>query len=227
VRGNLQEYSSTLRNLHESGVSVNNLFAQDKYCVTKEKINAVGNAWRETGYSVADESTGRMYFPNAFCPTHDTQHLACDYTSDDMIDVKKSCLSTATVHGYITISTNWIFEGMRRRQDSQLTEVSLQQQIVEEVAHSATNSGFYATQGIGMSNIKSGAPQCQDIFYVQYKGRDCTIQNTNYVSHHNHRMYGDSIGDLPAGMQHASKRLEPLVPDSLQDGMRAWELTGV
>jgi hypothetical protein len=220
---NLQEYNATLRTLNETGIFENTLFKQQKYRLTKDKINAVGNAWRANGHSVSDDSCGRMFFPNAHCPSHDTEHLDCDYLSDDMIDVKTLCLSSATVHGYITVSTNWIFEGMRRRQNSELSEVSLQQQIVEEVAHSGTNSGFYATQGIGMSNIKSGAPQCQDIFYVQYQNKDCTIQNTNYVSTHNHRMYGESIGDLPAGMQNASKRLEPLVPDSLQDGLRAWE----
>ena len=220
---NLHEYNNTLRVLNENGTFLNTMFSQQRYRLTKDKINAVGQAWRKHGHSVAENSEGLVYFPNAYCPEHDAEHLSCDYISDDMIDVKTLCLSPASAHGYVLISTKWVFDGMRRRQNSELSEVRLLQQIVEEVAHSGTNSGFYATQGIGMSNIKSGAPQCQDIFYVRYKNKDCTIQNTNYVSTHNHRMYGESAGTFPSGMQNASKRLEPLVPDSLQDGMRAWE----
>ena len=219
----LQEYNRMLRMLDESGSYQNKSYQHDSFVVTHDKLNAVGKEWATHQHSVDDDSPGRFYFPNAMCPVEDDEHCLCDYISNCMIDVKTLDVSTASSHGYVGVSTHWLFEGMRRKHNSKLSDVSLQQQIVEEVAHSATNSGFYATQGIGMSNIKSGAPQCQDIFYVGFKPRDCTIQNTNFVSGHNHRMYGESNGQLPPGMQHASKSLEPLVPDSLQDGMRAWE----
>ena len=217
----LQEYNKLICQAEESNVLRGGLAPYTE--LTPDKLNAVGKMWAKLDYNVNDDSDGRYYFPNAFCPLDDQEHATCDYIPDQMLDIKTLDISSASVHGFVTISTHWIFEGMRRQQNAKLSDISLQQQIIDEVAHSATNSGFYATQGIGMSNIKAGAPQCQDVFYVKFKNRDCTIQNTNYVSGYNHRMYGDSAGVLPIGMQSASKSLEPLVPDSLQDGMRAWE----
>ena len=201
----LHEYGELLHSLNSCQVFKNDLWAQEEYRIDETKLNLCKEKWKECKYEVGDNSAGRLYFPNAY--------LAPDQSDDDsMIDVKTIDISRAIERGYVRVSSQWLFNGMRR-----IKRAELQQEIMKEASSSSTNSGYYATGGVGQTNIKKGGPHLPDVFYIrQNDDRVCSIYNTNHVTARNHTMYGASVAGLPESMQASSRILEPQVPESLQ-----------
>lgn len=212
----LRDYRALLATLDAdpAGPLPNELHRGDAYRLSRSRLEAAQREWGRLGHGVGDDSRGRLYFPG---PLHGDS-VPCSET----VDVRTIDLSQLAAHGRITVSTWWLREGMLRESAGRVTDVGLQRQIVEEVASSAVSAGFYATPGIGMSNIRSSAPQIQDVFYVAQSDRVQSVRNSNYVSARNSDMYGEAVGVRPESMVDAWKSLEPRVPESLQSGMRHW-----